>query len=239
MSVDVTELQIEDVPASARLHAEVLHMEFLARCGERFLRRYHRAWIKSSSGIALASHDDSGELVGVLLGALHPDAHFRSMVRRSGLDLAFGLVARAVSHPSFGWELVTTRGVRYVRGLTRMGSAALRRAARGRRRESTQSDTGLPVAVAGAATAKAKVKVVGEVTHVMVAPACQGKGVGRALLEQAAVRGRGAHLDELVLVTPPDLAAASVYDHLGWKREGSLTSKSGEAFVRFTLPLTE
>jgi GNAT superfamily N-acetyltransferase len=231
MTVSVTELGVADVPTSARLHAEVLHMEFLARCGERFLRSYHRAWISSEDGMALAARDGSGELVGVLLGALHPETHFRAMVRRSGLVLGFWLIVQAASRPSFARELVATRGARYVRGLTRIGVAAVRRLAR-RRINTAQRRGELP----STTTEQSRV---GEVTHVMVLPASQGKGVGRALLERAADKGTAARLDELVLVTPPDLAAVHFYEHLGWKTAGSLTSRSREDFVRFSLRLNE
>jgi GNAT superfamily N-acetyltransferase len=232
MTVSVDALLASDVEASSRLHAEVLHMEFLARCGERFLRTYHRAWIASDEGVALAAHDDSGELVGVLLGALRPELHFRAMVRRSGLALGFWLLVRAASHPTFARELVATRGARYVRGLTRIGLAALRRSVRGIGSLFGKS-SGARVTERGSRGA------VGEVTHVMVHPASQGKGVGRALLDQVASLGRAADLAELVLVTPPDLDAAGFYDRLGWKRAGSIASRSGESFVRFRLPLKE
>ncbi len=40
-----------------------------------------------------------------------------------------------------------------------------------------------------------------------------------------------------MLVTPPDLAAAGFYEHLGWQRTGELTSRSGEDFVGYRLLL--
>ena len=57
MSVTFTirELRREDVPQAAALHERVLHMEFLARCGGPFLRRYYRAWATSPGGIAVVA----------------------------------------------------------------------------------------------------------------------------------------------------------------------------------------
>jgi hypothetical protein len=49
--------------------------------------------------------------------------------------------------------------------------------------------------------------------------------------------GRNADLDELVLVTPPDLAAGTFYERLGWLPSGEVTSQSGEAFLRYRFPL--
>ena len=68
-------------------------------------------------------------------------------------------------------------------------------------------------------------------------PAHRRSGVGRALLQEARRAAQDAGLDELVLVTPTDLAAEGFYEHLGWQRCGALTSRSGEQFVRYRWPL--
>jgi GNAT superfamily N-acetyltransferase len=78
---------------------------------------------------------------------------------------------------------------------------------------------------------------VGEVTHLMVSPEAQGKGVGRLLVEEAERIARGSGLDELVLVTPPDLPARQFYEHLGWQDCGEVRSRSGEVFVRYRVTL--
>jgi ribosomal protein S18 acetylase RimI-like enzyme len=224
VAVTVRPLAPADLAVTSALHEEVLHVEFLARAGRGFLRRYHRAWMDTDDAVAIAAVDEEGRLVGFLLGALHPAGHFRSMVRRHGLSLAVSLVLAALRRPALAWELVHTRLLRYGRGLLRMVWAT----ATGRRR---------PVAPGKPAAAVTE-PVVGEVTHVLVRPDRQGSGAGRALLDAAAAAGREAGVDELVLVTPPDLeGAVGFYDHLGWERTGELTSRSGEHFLRFRLPL--
>ena len=224
MAVTVRPLVPADVGVTSALHEEVLHMEFLARAGTGFLRRYHRAWIDTDDALAIAAVDDQGRVVGFLLGALRPAGHFRSMVRRHGPGLAVALVLAAVTRPALGRELLTTRVLRYARGLARMAWATVA----GRRRPAGA----VPAAPEGPA------RRTGEVTHVLVRPDLQGGGAGRALLEEAEAQARSAGLDELVLVTPPDLSGAvGFYEHLGWQRAGELTSRSGEPFVRFRLPL--
>ena len=235
-------LRPEDVAASARLHQEVLGTEFLGRCGDGFVRLYHRAWLESPVSLALTAVDESGELVGVLLGAFEPETHYRTMVRKQGPVLALRLVVRAASHPSFARELVATRAVRYARGVTRILAAALplppcrhqtlsapggsdTRASRGDSDSIPRSDGGI------------RTPSVGEITHVMVRQDARGRGVGRALLEEARRVCKNAGLNELVLVTPPDLAARTFYEHLGWRYAGKLTSRSDEDFVRYRLPL--
>jgi GNAT superfamily N-acetyltransferase len=204
-------------------------MEFLARCGLRFLRTYHRAWMASPDGLALAAVDAEGELVGVLLGALRPAGHFRFMVRRHGAALAARLLVAALTRPALARELVGTRLLRYLRGLGRMARGVLRR--KPERIDGPGGDGASSQGVVGPTLR------VGEVTHVMVRASGQGTGTGRALMEEAQRLAARAGIDELVLVTPPDLAAGGFYEHLGWKRDGTLASRSGEPFVRYRLPL--
>lgn len=223
--VSVRPLVPADAPESTRIHVEVLDMEFLARCGPGFLRCYHRAWMDSPDGLALAAVEEDGRLVGVLLGALRPAGHYRAMVRRHGPALVGWVAVGALTRPSLAKELLTTRLVRYVRGLARMARQALRR------------HPPTPAPASGPGPDGQAPKAVGEVTHVMVRPEARGSGAGRALLESAREAAVRAGLEELVLVTPPDLDAGGFYAHLGWRSDGELTSRSGESFVRYHLPL--
>ncbi len=221
------DLEPADSTATAALHLEVLHMEFIARCGPAFLRRYHRAWVASPGAIGLAAENEEGVVVGVLLGATDPAAHTSAMVADHGLALGALLVSAALRNPKLARELLATRTSRYVGGVYR----ALRRRARpgGVARQAA--------AVPGAQPATAAATRTGEVTHLLVAPAAQGQGVGRALIEATAAQAAAAGVGELVLVTPPELEARRFYERMGWEAAGEVTSKSGEAFVRFRLAL--
>jgi ribosomal protein S18 acetylase RimI-like enzyme len=204
-------------------------MEFLARCGPGFLRTYHRAWIASPDGLALAAVDAHGAVVGVLLGATRPAAHYRFVVRRHGLALAGRLVLSMVARPSLARELVATRLSRYLRGLGRMAMRPRRRTPR------ALDGSGPPPRPEPGIRERPSAQAVaaGEVTHVMVSPSAQGTGAGRALVEAAQRVAAEQGLDELVLVTPPDLTAGAFYEHLGWQQDGTLASRSGESFVRY------
>jgi GNAT superfamily N-acetyltransferase len=211
MEITVRPLTDADAAAGSALHQDVLDGEFIARCGSRFRRCYHRAWADSADSIALAAQDAQGEMIGVLLGALDPASHYRTMLRRHGLTLGFWLLARTVTHPRFALELLATRLLRYASGVLRV--LVLR-----------QPDQ------AGSA--------VGEVTHVMVRREAQGKGAGTALLQAAADLGRRAGLDELMLVTPLDNGGARrLYEHLGWEPTGVRVTRSGEKFLGYRLKL--
>lgn len=210
--MELRTLHQADADLSAGIHLEVLSMEFLPRLGKGFLTTYHRTWAASPAGLALAATDDEGRLIGVLLGSLDPAAHYEWMLRHAGFRLAMRLLAAALRHPRLARELLITRGARYCR-------AVLRRLVR---RASPDSSTGRT----------------GEITHLMVSPSARGTGAGRALVEETQRLARAAHLEEVVLVTPPDAEARTFYEHLGWEPDGAVTSRSGEEFVRFRRPLT-
>jgi len=188
-------------------------MEFLSRFGPAFMRTYYRAWIHTPGSVSLVARDDHGDLVGVLLGASDPGVHVRAMVRHHGVRIGARLVGYALVHPRLAKDLIVTRGWRYTRGVARLVLARLSR-----------SPATSPVVDEA---------VVGELTHVLVSPAYQGRGVGRALVEAFVDAAREAGVHELMLVTPPDLAARHFYERLGWRCEGDMRSRSGEDFLRF------
>jgi ribosomal protein S18 acetylase RimI-like enzyme len=217
-AVRVRALDHADLTSAARLHRCVLDMEFLSRYGQAFMRTYYQAWVEAPQGIALAAVDEHDTLVGALLGAVDPAAHTRGMVRQHGVRLGTRLAVQALGHPALAKDLIVTRGRRYVRGLSRLAAAQSPR-----RSELPTAGTGGPA--------------VGVITHLAVHPDRQRSGIGRALVDAAVTAGRNADLDELVLVTPPDLAARTFYERLGWLAGDEVTSQSGEAFLRYRFPL--
>ncbi|NNN00804.1 MAG: GNAT family N-acetyltransferase [Acidimicrobiaceae bacterium] len=206
-----------DVVEAAQLHRVVLDMEFLSRFGPRFMRTYYRAWIHSPGGLALVARERDGALLGVLLGASDPALHVRAMVRDHGLGLAGSIAARALTSPPLAKDLIITRARRYLRGLYRL---ALKR----RATSSAGSNDGTG-------------RRVGEITHVLVDPGARSRGVGRELVAAAVALVREAGVQELTLVTPPDMDARHFYERLGWFQEGSMQSQSGEEFLKFRLHL--
>ena len=207
-----------DLTAAAVLHRRVLDMEFLSRYGLAFMRTYYQAWIEAPGSIAVAAIDERGDLLGALLGATDPATHVRAMIRRRGLQIGVQLAVYAIVHPPLVKDLIVTRGRRYARGLVRLVVVRLRRA--------------VP-----SSSTRAAGPTVGEVTHVLVQPDRQGLGIGRALVDAAVEMARVAGVDELALVTHPDLAARNFYERLGWLADGKMTSRSGEPFLRYRLPL--
>jgi len=156
----------------------------------------------------------------------------------------FWLAARAVTDRTFARDLLTTRFSRYVRGVVRILASGVSTALEQKRSLSPLRGGAPPAAtvdqrrVANSPVQGNRVLTSGEITHLMVQPDKRGSGVGRELLAAAGRAGKREGLDELVLVTPPTLAARAFYERLGWRFDGELTSRSGEPFVRYRLPLT-
>lgn len=215
--VNVRALGNSDLDAAVSLHLQVLHMEFLSRFGPTFMRSYYRAWITSPGSIGLAALDENGAVLGVLLGASDPALHVRAMVREHGVGLGLALIGHSLTHPRLAKDLVVTRGWRYTRGVARLVISRL-----------SKKSPSSPVTVG---------PVVGEITHVLVDPTAQGRGVGRALVEESVRQARASGVQELQLVTPPDMAAQHFYERLGWHASGEMQSRSGESFLRYRLTL--
>lgn len=217
--MNVRQLVVANVCDAALLHCRVLDMEFLSRFGPSFMSAYYLAWMDAPGSISIVAVGDDGAVQGVLLGATDPAGHVRAMVRRSGVRLAVRLAMSAMMRPHLAKDLIVTRGWRYARGVTRV----------------------LVVHVTSRRTTEAQVAStrVGEITHVLVRPEDQGRGIGRALLEVAVQQARSAGVTELVLVTPPDLPARNFYERLGWQAEGLMTSRSDESFLRLRLVIDQ
>lgn len=251
----VRDLHDSDIARGAELHQEVLGMEFIAQFGGLFLRRYHRAWRASPGSVALVAEDRSGRVVGFLLGSLDPGAHIAGMVCRHGFALAVTMVVGAGRRPRLAMELVRSRLGRYVRGIWRVvatsrrqpgptaepsaGAAAVHPGPGPTTEPGGAVDPAGPDPIGPTPTARAgrTGPLSGEITHLGVDPNVAGQGVGRALVDAAVARAKQAGLDELVLVTPPDLPAGRFYQRLGWTESGRVTSRSGEIFVRYRLVL--
>lgn len=198
----------------ANLHLALLPHGFFAKLGCRYLAVYHRTFMASPHAVSLVACRDD-RLVGFIAGALDAHAHQRWTLRRRGARLAVNGLAALTTRPVLGWEFVTTRTGRYLRGVLRAArptgsnAATAMSAARG------------PVAV---------------LTHVAVDKSEQGCGAGSALVESFVdhVRDAGTHRAELVTLC--DDGASAFYERLGWAAVGE-HDREGARYRRFTLEL--
>lgn len=210
---------------AALLHTRELPHEFLTRFGADFLSCYYEAFAESPYAVALAANvtgeGPEGDLLdGVLIGTFDTGAHYSYLVRRHGFKLAMSTMRQVLRQPGLAGDLLRTRLLRYARGILRsLGYAAGRR---------------------GKETATRDQERVGFLAYVAVDGRRRGSGIGGRLFKAYEELAREAGLQRLELVTLPDeRGAAPFFDNMGWKREGEITSRSGELYTFFTRDLAE
>lgn len=225
LEADVRPMAPDETVQAALLHTRELPHEFLTRFGPEFLSRYYRAFIESPHAVALVAGVDGepercgGERVdGALLGTFDTGAHYSYLVRRHGPGLALSGLRQVCRRPRLAGELVRTRLLRYVRGILRSFGYA---AAGGKNDASDREE-----------------ERIGFVAYVAVDRKRRGRGIGGRLFGAYEELAREAGLRRLELVTLPDeRGAAPFFEHVGWKRGGEVTSRSGEHYAFFSRDL--
>jgi ribosomal protein S18 acetylase RimI-like enzyme len=213
----VRSMNVGDLSAAARLHANLLPHGFFPRLGQRFLRAYYRTFLSSPHGIGLVACL-AGQPVGVLVGTAHNAAHYRWVIQHHGVSLAWlGGLAMLVRPTVAGW-FVRTRLRRYARRLLRLPLRPVPT-----RRDGGAGDPPGDPAV---------------LTHVMVTADAQRQGVGAALVDRFAVAARTAGASRAMLVTFAGQAGAgSFYKRLGWEHLEDRRGRDGWQLSVFARPL--
>lgn len=196
-SVEIRPLGRDDLAWSAALHRAQLPHGFFAQLGARYLRTYHASFITSPHALGLVAVA-RGRPSGFLLATTDGAAHYRHVLRSSGLRLVLRGALALTTRPRLLLRFVVTRARRYARGAHRL-----------RRQHSL---------------APPKHGRASEVVHVAVNPTCSGKGVGSALLihAEAAVAGLGA-----VRMIAKTTDAGGFYVSAGWVQVASTTDLEG------------
>jgi GNAT superfamily N-acetyltransferase len=221
-AVTIDRLGPDEVVRTASEHVVELPHGFFTQLGERFVARYHRSFVASPFGVALAARRD-GELVGVLLGTHRNRAHYRWVVHEHGVPLALVAIAALVSRPGTAVRLLRTRWRRYTVGLLRLV----------RRR------TGRSPAPAVPGGGDDRPEVVAVLAHMWVSPAGRRQGVGRRLVD-AFVREvtlTGSTEAHLVTLADGD-GAGPFYERLGWEPGVERVDPDGRLFRAYRRRLT-
>lgn len=200
---EIRPLARDDLVWSASLHSAQLPRGFFAELGAPYLRSYHASFITSPHALGMVAIVDD-EPIGFLLATTDGAAHYRHVLRYSGLPLILRGGFALATRPRLLARFITTRARRYARGARRL-----------RRRPAARILARRPAA---------------EVVHIAVEPDTSGKGVGRSLLAhaEAALAGMGARK---VLARTVD--AGGFYASLGWAKRGSSTDLEGALYEVF------
>ena len=122
------------------LHRRAFPSFFLSELGPAFLREFYRGFL-AEGAVAVTAHDDSGRLVGVVVGHVNPSGFFRRLLVKRWYAFAFASLSLVVRRPSVVPRLPKTIDltVDYLRsGLPRDSFARARVVRSGRRYASVQ-----------------------------------------------------------------------------------------------------
>lgn len=203
-----------DLAATGQLHADHLDAGLFPRLGPGFLRRYHATFVDSPHGVALVARDD-GEVVGFLCGTTANRAHYRWVVNNESFALAWRGGLGLLLRPRLAWEFLTTRALRYLRGI------------RARRAAMTTAD---PTATSGS---------VAVLTHVACAEQARGNGLGRRLVAAFLAQARSAGASEARLITKVHAPTCAFYERLGWTPVRDRQARDGTTVREYRMPLVE
>jgi ribosomal protein S18 acetylase RimI-like enzyme len=212
-----------ELARTARLQASQLPDGFFVRFGSRFLAAYHGTFHTSHFATVLVV-GPQGAPTGFLVGTYDNACHYRWLVRHPWPLARSGMMALAV-RPGLAYEVLRTRGGRYLRSVIRLV----------RRRWAASPPA--PADVPADGRAPARPSVVAVLTHVAVAPAAQGTGAGRALVEAFVRSAREHGADEIRLIAHVDTPAPGFYRRLGWTSVGERAASDATLVEEFQLLL--
>ncbi|MDE0804135.1 MAG: GNAT family N-acetyltransferase [Acidimicrobiales bacterium] len=205
-ALTVRPLTAHDAAWSASLHKRTLSVGLFPALGQRFLRRYHRSFVDSTTGVAIIACSN-GRPAGFVLGVLDPEAHRLETVRRHGLGLGVVGVSAILLRPALLIRFGRTRLRSYLRVLWRQ--------LRPRQRSGT---AGLHAHAA-------------VLSHIAVEDSARGLGIGAMLVDAVTEAARDAGTRTVQTST---VDRASFYESLGWTVSGAGRTFDGATEHRLT-----
>ena len=201
-----------DLAFAAHLHRTALPNGLFPTLGPRFLRIYLFTYAASPFGLAYVALVDQRP-VAFLVGCHDHRAHRSHVLRHFGPRLVLAGAAALTRRPRVAWRFLRTRSRKYLRALVDML----------RRRAEASAASHRQVAV---------------LSHVAVADAVRGAGVGSVLVDRFVrdVGAAGAHAAGL-LTKADDGGAGAFYERLGWCPTDVVTDRDGVEWVRYRLEL--
>lgn len=204
--IEVAHATEEDLRGTAFLHVTELPHGLFPRLGQGFVRRWHRAHLRSEHGTVLVARR-AGTVVGFLVGTTDRRANVAWIIREHRPELvAAGMRALAV-RPLLALSFLATRAPRYARRLLRPNATPTGQSAAGAVLEAVVVD--FPE---------------------------RGKGIGSALVEEFLAEVGRSEADRVELVTKADArGAAGFYERAGWSRVGRHVDRDGDEVFTFRI----
>lgn len=214
--VRVVPAREHDLGRTAELHVTELHHGLFPRLGQGFVGRWHRVHHYSAYGVVLVALR-AGEVVGFLLGTTDQRRHVSWTIRHHRRELVVAAIRAMLARPGVMVDFLRTRALRYAARLT--GRDRHDRTVHATATTTAGGDG--PVAVLEA---------------VVVAPAAQGAGAGRALVDRflTIVARAGVRRVDLVTKAGPS-GAAGFYERSGWQQVGAHEDRDGDMVLTFRI----
>lgn len=218
LRIVVRDAEFADVAATARLHVRNLPLGLFPRLGERFVARWHRAFVESPNAVALVAVDPVGRVTGFLVGALDQPAFRQELLTRHRTGLVIRGAAALAVRPRVLALFLRTRLRPYLR---RLGPS---------RRPAATAPIGPTVsAPSGAGPVR-----VADLSAVAVDPTLRRSGTGRRLTEEFLARCAAAGAGRVELVTAADSASScAFYTRTGWTAQRRSRTRDGHELQPF------
>lgn len=216
LRVDVVPAGEDDLQVTAALHVSELPHGLFPRLGVDFVRRWHRAHLRSPYAIVLVVVGEDGPC-GFALGTTDRASNVSWILRQHRAELAAAGLRVLLRRPRLAAHFLRTRGLAYARRLLSRTTQPSRTAPAGDVPEASFR----PVAVLEA---------------VVVAARTQGRGVGGALVEAflTAAAARGAQSVDLVTKAGP-AGAGPFYERRGWLRVEAHDDRDGDQVATYRI----
>lgn len=217
-----------DLQRTSALHERALDSGLFPSLGRRFLRHYHRTFVRSPHAVALVAHEE-GEPIGFVFGTVDNQAHQRWVIRRHGWRLALAGILAMMSRPRVAVTFLRTRVGRYARALVRAVVPSRPRAV-------AASE---PTSSAGSDATEATTTAV--LTHIATEKAARSRGIGEQLATGFVAEVADGGADEARLIATAGGRAARFYARLGWRPVTRRAARDGSDVeeLRLSLPVED
>jgi GNAT superfamily N-acetyltransferase len=212
--LSIEPLNQADIPATANLHRDNLHLGLFPKLGRHFLGLYQESFARSPYGIALVARDDNA-VVGALFGTTSNAEHYRWVTRNFGSKLALAGCGAMLTRPQVAFDFARTRAGRYARGVARYMCL-------------------VPSASPGQPGAPRPVSVL---SHIVTDAATRRRGVGRRLIEGFANRASARGVHRALLITEEGGLGTPFFERLGCRLVGQHKSQDGAILREYRLIL--
>ncbi len=239
---------IEDayIVQTAKQHKVAMDDEFLTGFGSEFLNIYYKAWIDSPYSyniVAMESEEDLNSdpsqiiVAGAMLVALDPSNHYRYIFRHHIWSLSFAATKASLSKPTFLLELLRTRGIYYLQGISKMALRSIKSSLKSIiMKISSNSKSDSPVDMADDPNKHEPLRIA-ELTHIFTDKEYRRLGIATTMIQMLKDQCESQNISRIELVTPAESDAVRFYEKLGFSNLGTLVAKTKENFIKFQLDI--